>query len=139
MQNMSHKSFSWLSKLDKINPNFISFFVDSKLIIKQWKKQMAPALFPIFIEIFSDKVCDLIKRQLKRAQFSLLGALYLDKIVRELKSFFQSLTPDKPIIAASTLITNKLPFRALLELMDIAQVLSCENIDEIETYLTDKY
>jgi hypothetical protein len=61
--------------------------------------------------------------------------------VRELKSFFQLLTPEKPIIVTftSTLITQKLPFRALLELIDLSQVLSCENIDEVETYLTDKY
>jgi hypothetical protein len=63
-------------------------FNDSKQIIKQWKKQLPPSLFSTyFLELFSDRVTLNIQQTVKEVPFSLLGALYFDRIVRELKSF----------------------------------------------------
>jgi len=57
---------------------------------------MSPNVFNEFLEVFSDRVCELIKNHIQRVPFSLLGALYFDKCVRELKNFFQSLS-EKPL------------------------------------------
>ncbi len=68
----------------------------------------------------------LFKKEIKQQEFSLLGALYLDKIVRKFKNFVQFLN-DKPINNAS-----------LQELNEIAQIMSCENLEEAENYLNEK-
>jgi uncharacterized protein Smg (DUF494 family) len=81
---------------------------------------------------------------LAECKLSLLGALYFDKIVRELKNFVQSFS-DKPIplvkvyAPESTASFSHKCYRGLLELLEVAQVLSCENIDEVEAYISDKW
>ena len=58
--------------------------------------------------------------------FSLLGALYFDKIARKFKNFIQYLC-EKPITTSS-----------VVELIEIAQILSCENIEELENMMNEK-
>ena len=109
--------------------------------MRQWKKQLHPHVFTsVFLTQLSDRVCTLIKQHVKRARFSLLGALYFDKIVRELKTLTSNLS-SKPILSGNVLVTSReeIPHRALLEIIEISQVLSCENIDEAESCLADKY
>ena len=68
----------------------------------------------------------LFKKELKNHDFSLLGALYFDKIVRKFKNFVQFLN-QKPVNSVF-----------MVELIEIAQIMSCENLEEVENYLNDK-
>ncbi|CDW72213.1 UNKNOWN [Stylonychia lemnae] len=102
------------------------FFATSKNMLKQFKKQLNPIVFQLFIDNFTSQVVILFKREIQQQQFSLLGSLYLDKIIRKLKNFIQYLS-DKPITS-----------QHMNELMEIAQLLSCENIDELEILLNEK-
>ena len=58
-------------------------------------------------------------------KLSLLGALYLEKIIRELRKFLKYLSDrTQPNIIES--------------LVEISQLLACENLDEIESYLREQ-
>ena len=104
---------------------FFRFFHEAKIIIKQWKKQLNAYLFQLFLESFSKKLTDIFKAHIKDIEFSLLGALYFDKLVRKLKNFIQFLS-DKPVT------------KNLQELIEISTILSCENLEEVESYLNEK-
>ena len=40
---------------------------------------------------------------------------------------------------ANVLLPHKVSYRGLLELIELAQLLSCENIEEVEAHLSDKW
>ena len=95
-------------------------------MLRQWKKQMSPALFALFLQAYTRRSVALFKRELGVMDLSLLGALYFDKIARKFKNFVQFLS-EKPLQS-----------EAVNELIELAQVLSCENLDELDNILTEK-
>ena len=56
----------------------------------------------------------------------------MEKITRELKSFIQSLS-ERPIL------NNDKEHHGLIEIVQIAQLLSCENMEEAENFLVDRW
>jgi hypothetical protein len=79
----------------------------------------------LFLETFASIITKNFKRALKEQELSLLGALYLDKVSRKFKSFLQFLS-EKPV----TKFTQ--------EMTEITQLLICENLEEVESYLGEK-
>ena len=67
----------------------------------------------------------MFKEEIRNQKFSLLGALYLEKIIRKLKAFLQYLSerPQPNIIE---------------DLVEVAQLLACENLDEIDNHLREQ-
>jgi hypothetical protein len=61
--------------------------------------------FAYFLEVWSERVTENVKEDIKGAEFSLLGALYFDKIVRKFKNFLQFLS-DKPVTKLSLELTE---------------------------------
>lgn len=57
-------------------------------MVSQWKNQMTHKAFEQFLEMLSSRLTENIKKEIQYAQFTLLGALYFDKIVRKLKNFY---------------------------------------------------
>jgi hypothetical protein len=61
---------------------------DLKVLIRQWRKQLAPQVFSqYFLPQLVQRLSSSLKAIVKQKSYSLLGALYLDKIVREFKNF----------------------------------------------------
>ena len=66
-----------------------------------------------------------LKEEIKNKSLSLLGALYLEKIVRKIKSFIQFLS-------------DRAHSSVLEDVLEVAQLLACENLEEIENFLRDQ-
>jgi len=74
---------------------FIAEFISKlKKVLRQWKSKLAEEnqVFPAFLQEFSLTLSYYIKEEIRNTKLSLLGALYLEKVVRRIKSFIQFLS-----------------------------------------------
>ena len=110
---------------EKENAFIAEFIKQSNKAVRQWKAQMSPNLvFPRFLTEISTLLTQQFKDQIRDQKLSLLGALYLEKIIRNVKKFLQFLSerPQQNIVE---------------ELVEIVQLLACENLDEIDNHLRE--
>ena len=113
---------------EKDDPFYNKFWHAIQKIIAQWSNQLIQDLFDKFVKNFTSYVAKMfLKNALLSSpqKLSLLGALYLDKLVRSMVNFFQFLT-QKPI---------RNEFERPLEAV---QVLCFEKNDELEEYLEEQ-
>ena len=74
---------------------FIAEFISKlKKVLRQWKQKLAGQnqVFPFFLLEYSRVLSQYLKEEIRNTKLSLLGALYLEKIVRKIKSFIQFLS-----------------------------------------------
>ena len=103
---------------------FIGDFVKhANKAVRQFKTGLAPEVFTKFVDELCALLTTLFKKQILSQKFSLLGALYLEKIIRELKKFLKYLSEKHSVIES---------------LEEIGQLLACENLDEIESFLREQ-
>eukprot|EP00347_Sterkiella_histriomuscorum_P010672 403375368 len=121
--NINNQQYNDYEKSDVF---IAEFFNHAKQMLKQWKKQLNPQIFHFLVDQIATHLISLFKRELFHTHFTLLGALYFDKIVRKLKNFVTFLC-DKPVQIA-----------AMTELIEISQLLSSENCEELELMLNEK-
>jgi hypothetical protein len=114
------------------DPYFNNFCQLINKISGQWKNQMADELFDLFMNVFIKFIAEMITEKvlivktndISKYKLSLLGALYLDKLVRSIVNFFQILT-QKPV-------------RQLFEkAIEAVRVLSYETKEEVYDYLNE--
>ena len=69
---------------------FVGEFISkSKKVLRQWKQKLTVkgGVFPALMQEFSVTLAELLKEEIRNTKLSLLGALYLEKAVRKIKSF----------------------------------------------------
>lgn len=109
------------------DPFFHKFCHILQKVISQWSNQLKPEIYEKFVKNFTSYVAKVFLKQAlmnSPQKLSLLGALYLDKLVRSMVNFFQFLT-QKPI---------RNEFERPLEAV---QVLGFESNDELAEYLDE--
>lgn len=69
---------------------FIADFISKlKKVLRQWKQKLSQknAIFPGFVQEYSRMIAHFLKEEIRNTKLSLLGALYLEKVIRKIKSF----------------------------------------------------
>ena len=110
---------------------FIADFISKlKKALRQWKQKLTSSgksnnVFPTFLLELSHVVAHFLKENIRGKSLSLLGALYLEKVVRKIKSFLQFLS-------------DRAQSQILEDVLEVAQLLACENLEEIENFLREQ-
>ena len=88
--NLDNAAYESYDREDEFIAEFIK---QSKKAVRQWKAKMSSNLvFPRFLSEMSTLLTHQFKEQIFDQKLSLLGALYLEKIIRKLKAFLQYLS-----------------------------------------------
>lgn len=88
--NLDNAAYESYDREDEFIAEFIK---QSKKAVRQWKAKMSSNLvFPRFLAEMSTLLTQQFKEQIFDQKLSLLGALYLEKIIRKLKAFLQYLS-----------------------------------------------
>ena len=107
---------------------FIADFLNkAKKALRQWKQKLSVknAIFPVFLAEMSQVLALFLKEEIRAKSLSLLGALYLEKIVRKIKSFI-------------AFLSDRAQAHILEDVLEVAQLLACENLEEIENFLREQ-
>ena len=89
--------------------------------MKQWKESLSEPIWLAFIQCFADRLTLQIVETVLTMKLSLLGALFFENAVTKLKKFFQKEASE---------VRNHVQ-----ELTEVAQLLACESIEEVQSFL----
>ena len=107
---------------------FIAEFIGKlKKVLRQWKQKLSGEgqVFPVLLQEYSRTLSHHLKEEIRNSKLSLLGALYLEKVIRRIKSFIQFLS-------------DRAQSNVLEDVLEMAQLLACENLEEIENFLREQ-
>ena len=108
---------------------FIADFISkAKKALRQWKQKLSTKnnVFPAFLAAISKLLSYFLREEIRNKSLSLLGALYLEKVVRKIKSFI-------------AFLSDRAQAHDVLEdVLEVAQLLACENLEEIENFLREQ-